>query len=289
MNRSESTRSPPPRSALWRQLRAYAQSIGSNCPICHRRAGDQRRVGDVPVTHHARFSVADYGLVHCSGCDVVRLDPLPVADDLKLLYEKSEQFNDAHYTDPAKIAAMLEYYGTCLDNLGLMPRTGEAMLEVGAGFAWVSRAAKQRNDRVRTVAQDVTAECATRCSWVDDYVVGSLAEVGAPHSFRLISLTHVIEHLVDPLAVLVELAGRLEPGGRFFITAPFRPPGWRSTGGIEPWLSYSYLHVPAHVSYLSRRWFEFACERCGLELLRWDSAQDGDQAFEAVLAKPERR
>jgi SAM-dependent methyltransferase len=278
----------PPAGPLWRAMRAFALGVGANCPICHRRAGPQRRLGSVPVTHHAKFAVTEYGLVHCPTCDVVRLDPLPVSADLKLLYEQSSQFDDAHYTDEKQVAAMLEYYGTCLDNLALMPRAGEAMLEVGAGYAWVSRAAKLRDPAVRTIAQDVSAECATRCAWVDRYVVGTVGAVREPPKFRLISLTHVIEHLVDPLATLVELSSLLLPGGRIFITAPYRPPGWREDDGVAPWLKYSYLHVPAHVSYLSRRWFELAAERCGLELVRFDSEQDGEQAFECVLAKPER-
>lgn len=271
---------------LKRELRAFGLAIGSNCPICHRRAGPQHRIGDVPVTHHKKFSVSRYALVRCSTCEVVRLDPLPNAADLSILYEESDQFTDAHYTDAEQVGRMLEYYGVCLDNLGLMPASGEAMLEVGAGFAWVARACKLRNPAVTTIAQDVTAECATRCDWVDRYVVGPIESLPASPQFKLISLTHVIEHLVDPMAVMVKLARRLSPGGRFFVTAPYRPPGWRAGDGVAPWLDYSYLHVPAHVSYLSRIWFELVAERCGLELERWDSAQDGDQAFEAVLVKP---
>jgi len=274
-------------SAVWRDVQAFARAIGSNCPICHRRAGEQRRLGDVPVTHHAKFAVTSYGLVRCPTCEVVRLEPLPIAGDLKLLYEQSSQFDDAHYTDEKQVAAMLEYYGSCLDNWKLMPRAGEAMLEVGAGYACVSRAAKLRDEKIVTIAQDVSAECATRCGWVDRYVVGTIDDVREPARFRLVSLTHVIEHLVDPMAALVTLSRKLLPGGRLFITAPHRPPGWRDGDGVEPWLTYSYLHVPAHVSYLSRRWFELAAERCGLELLRWDSEQDGNQAFECVLAKPD--
>lgn len=255
------------------------------CPICGASAAPQRVLGEVGNTHPGPFTIDTYRLVECAACDVVRLDPIPAAEDLRTLYERSVQFADAHYTDEAQIARMLEYYGTCLDQLGLMPTGGERMLEVGAGFAWVSRACRMRSPAVETWAQDVTDECSTRCPWVDHYIVGTVGAVPRHLRFRLISLTHVIEHLADPAAMLRELAGKLAPQGRIFITAPFRPQGWQPDSGIDPWRAYSYLHVPAHISYLSKRWFEQVAAACGLELLRWDPSHEGGQAFEAILGR----
>lgn len=253
------------------------------CPICHAVAAT-REVGEVAPTHPGPFEVDAYRLVECAACESVRLDPIPSPEDLRTLYQRSVQFADAHYTDPAQVARMLDYYGSCLDHLGLMPGDGEAMLEVGAGWAWVARAVRERSATVRTWAQDVTDECAARCPWVDHYVVGTLDAVPRDAAFKLISLTHVIEHLPDPAAVVADLAGRLAPGGRIFITAPHRPEGWRRGGGIEAWRGWSYLHVPAHIAYLSRSWFEQVARRHALTLARWDPSHENGQAFEAVLS-----
>ncbi len=260
-------------------------AIGA-CPLCGAQAAPQHVLGAVGNTHPGPFTVDAYDLVECTACDTVRLDPIPGAEDLRTLYERSVQFADAHYTDEAQVARMLDYYGTCLDQLGLMPADGERMLEVGAGFAWVSRACRARSTGVETWAQDVTDECAARCPWVDHYVVGMLDAIPGDLRFRLVSLTHVIEHLADPAAILRDLAGRLAPGGRIFVTAPFRPVGWQTGGGIDAWRSYAYLHVPAHIGYLSRRWFEQVAASCGLQLQRWDPSHEDGQAFEAVLVQP---
>src|SRR5262249_46756079 len=144
---------------------------------------------------------------HCDGCDVVYLDPLPTAEDLKVLYKRSEQFTDTTYTDPARAAQVLEYCGVCLDNLSLLPASSEAILEVGAGLAWMSRACKQRDSGILTIAQDITAECADRCPWVDRYVVGPIEALPEDIRFRLISMTHVIEHVADP-EHLIGILGR---------------------------------------------------------------------------------
>lgn len=269
---------------LLRRQPAPAAGVVVTCPICHASA-PARAIGEVAATHPGPFAVDTWQLFECAACECVRLDPIPTAEDLRTLYERSVQFSDAHYTDPAQVARMLDYYGSCLHRLGLMPAAGEAMLEVGAGWAWVARALRERSAAVATWAQDVTDECATRCPWVDHYVVGTVDAVPRDVAFRLISLTHVIEHLPDPAAMVGALASRLAPGGRMFITAPHRPEGWRRSGTLDAWRGWSYLHVPAHIAYLSRRWFEQVAARHALRLVRWDPSHEGGQAFEAVLVR----
>lgn len=216
---------------------------------------------------------------------MVYLDPLPTANDLRVLYEESEQFSDPHYTDPDQVSRILDYYGEAVRALGLLDTPGARVLEVGAGLAWVSRACKMVDPRVLTVAQDVSSECANACAWVDTYNVGTLAAIGDHEPFQLASMTHVIEHLADPAAMLGEIAARLAPGGKLFITAPFRPAGWQPAHGIKGWSEYSYLHVPAHITYFSRRWFEREAPRHAFNIIHWNATHEDGQAFELVLRK----
>lgn len=254
------------------------------CHACGQRA-QLHHMGEVPPTHPGPFHTERFELVHCPVCDVVYLDPAPTPQDLRVLYEESVQFADNHYTEPDRVAQIMEYYGNAVRQLGLLPESGGRVLEVGAGYAWVSRACKEQNPAVVTVAQDVSAECATVCPWVDHYHVGTVDTLDRTESFQLASMTHVIEHLVDPSAMLQEIASRLAPGGKLFVTAPFRPIGWQPEQGIAPWRDYSYLHVPAHVTYFSRAWFEREAPRHGLEVARWDASHEQGQAFELLLAK----
>lgn len=265
--------------------RVKTMSEITECPLCQRKAAPPESVGEVKNTHGGAFSRPGYDLVHCRACDVVRLDPLPTEGDLNILYRQTEQFSDDLYTHSGRIDSMLEYYGHCLENLGLMPSGGQTSLEVGAGFAWVSRAIKLRDESVTTIAQDVSDECRDRCEWVDRYHIGDIESIGSDMKFRLISLTHVIEHLRHPSAMLIDLAERLLPDGKILVTAPHRPVGWKPGGGLQVWLDYSYLHVPAHIAYLSREWFEITAARAGLKLLHWDAGHEDGQAFEAVLGR----
>jgi SAM-dependent methyltransferase len=247
--------------------------FGNRCRLCGKRAIST--LGDVAPTHPGQFHTKDFTLQHCNKCEVVYLDPLPTGTDLKVLYEESVQFSDAHYTDPVQVGKILDYYGTSVRTLDLLPGGG-SVLEIGAGLAWVSRACKAADPAAVTVAQDVSG---------DRYFVGALDQLPERGPYQLISLTHVIEHLADPAAMLRTIATLLAPGGKAFITAPFRPSGWQRALGIAPWRDYSYLHVPAHITYFSRRWFELQTRSLGLEILHWDDSHENGQAFELVLCR----
>jgi 2-polyprenyl-3-methyl-5-hydroxy-6-metoxy-1,4-benzoquinol methylase len=243
-------------------------------------------IGPIDVTQSGNFSRKTYQLMHCQDCDVVWLDPKPTEADLRAMYEDGEQFSDATYTDPERVKLVLEYMGGCITHRRLLPEKDGAVLEIGAGLSWMSRAAKLARTDVRTVAQDVTKEVAEHCTWVDHYYVGHMEEMPGDERFDLISLTHVIEHLLDPRAMMALLSKRLKNGGAIFITAPYRPIGWKAGDGIEAWQKYSYLHVPAHIGYLSERFYRNVCEDLpGLSLEYWDASHEEGQAYEVVLRR----
>jgi hypothetical protein len=160
------------------------------------------------------------------------------------------------------------------------------ILEVGAGLSWMCRAAKVVNPANRTVAQDITSEAVPECPWVDHYHVGDITEPGALDArapYDVISLTHVIEHLLDPVDVLKRLRQLIAPAGRIFITAPHRPLGWKRGSDLSVWRDWSYNHVPAHVQYFSCGSMNTAARRAGLELIHWSEDHEEGQAFEAYL------
>ncbi len=254
------------------------------CPIC-KCPSDAKAVGSVPWTHHGPFHTPDFSLLQCHVCDVVYLDPMPTVQDLTTLYQGTAQFEGGHYEGEERVGLVLEYLTNCLKHRKLLPKAGEKMLEVGAGLAWMARACKSLDPSIVTIAQDVTPEASSRCQWVDQYLVAAVEALPDLGLFSLISLTHVIEHLNDPAAMLMLLSTKLAPGGKIFITAPYRPTGWKTTDGIQAWLDYSYLHVPAHTAYLSQTFFTQKASLMGLALVSFDASHENGQAFEVILER----
>jgi len=216
---------------------------------------------------------------------------MPPAEDLDTIYRKADQFTSPTYTDPERITAIVGYMSSCLRRI-LSARTNPfktplSILEIGAGLAWMCRAAKQQDRSYRTIAQDVSAEVATKCGWVDRYLVCDIfdAQLDLLASFDVISLTHVIEHLPDPVGATHRCKSLLAKGGTILMTAPFRPKGWEmGKGTISEWQQYSYNHVPAHIQYFSKESMQKLAEKAGCKLCYWDDSADDSQAFEAWLS-----
>ena len=207
--------------------------------------------------------------------------------DLAVIYGTT-QFASEEYTNPETISAIIRYLGGALSAMvNARGWSGDfSVIEIGAGRAWMCLAARLAYPVSRTVAQDVTAECSETAPWADDYRVVGLenAERQEDEKFELISLTHVIEHLGNPLDMLRRLAKQLKPGGIIFLTAPYRPVGFDAQRPDRTlWEQWSYNHVPAHIQYFSRAGLDALARRCGLNLERWDDRHDGGQAFEAWL------
>jgi len=247
-------------------------------------------LGELPATMAVPLSRSHYTLARCGCGKLLYLSPAPAVADLRAMYVDANQFGD-EYTDPARARSIVGYMSEALARIAASREWSAArplrVLEVGAGLAWMCRAAKLRNERSTTVAQDVSPEATSRCAWVDDYVQGEIddARLDRHAPYDVVSLTHVIEHLVDPVAALRRCTSLLARDGVVFVTAPFRPRGWNDDApDLATWRAYSYNHVPAHVQYFSEGSMQRLADALGLTLAHWSDRHDGGQAFEAWLA-----
>ena len=248
------------------------------CPVC--REERSVSVGELQNTFVGPQSRASYDLLHCRSCDIVYLSPLPLESDLDEIYKGTPQFD---YHSDEDVAGIMKFYTDRIKALraALGRQQRFAVLEIGAGPAWVTRAAKSIQPDCLTVAQDVTSEMALKCPWVDHYLVDSTEarDLDQWGPYDIISMTHVIEHVPDPVATL-RRAKQLSRG-LVFITAPHMPAHWQGT--IEEWRKYSYNHVPAHLQYFSEKGMKNAAKAAGLGLRLWDANAEEGQAFEAWL------
>lgn len=258
------------------------------CPVCGNSRA--RTIGQLKTNFLLSLSHSEWAFAQCEHCELLYISPEPSAADLRTIYVDSGQFDDAAYTDPGRVALIIEYMNGCfrriLERSGHAENDSVAILEVGAGLAWMCRAAKSVNPDNVTVAQDISPEAGGKCPWVDFYALGELSDArideGAPYD--VISLTHVIEHLVDPVAVIRRCKSLLRERGVIFVTAPHRPIGWRDNASdIALWERYSYNHVPAHIQYFSKKSMRKLSEEVGCILDYWSHEHEEGQAFEAWL------
>lgn len=162
--------------------------------------------------------------VVCEDCGLLRTDPMPTAEDLQAYYAAGYRldYQGATRTPPrfhlVRSARDAEArYATLAPGLPANAR----ILDFGCGSGeFLDRARRAGHDAVgvepgRTYASYAEATYGVR---VYDSLDDVLAAEAAP--FDLVTASHVLEHVRDPVAVLKALAGALAPDGLIHVAVP---------------------------------------------------------------------
>jgi 2-polyprenyl-3-methyl-5-hydroxy-6-metoxy-1,4-benzoquinol methylase len=182
------------------------------CPLC----GDG--------AHTTLFVKRGYPIVRCDQCSLVFANP-QVDESLVLAEYRADtaRANDL-WVDVLLSERQLELdcekFGEILD--GLEPYRGDGrLLDVGTSIGLFLRLALERGwdavgnefgERARAVARE---------RFGLDVSDRPLSELGVePHSFDVVTLNSVLEHVNEPRAMLCELRELLKPGGVLFVIVP---------------------------------------------------------------------
>ncbi|MGA8940217.1 MAG: class I SAM-dependent methyltransferase, partial [Acidobacteriaceae bacterium] len=193
-------------------------------------------------------------------CGLLWLDPMPVAEDLPAAYEG--YYTHGVETRPALYAGGRFLYRFVMDvalwltGIPAERRRSELMfiedvprgrlLDVGCGYGTFLAAMKRRGWQVAGVDFDPVAAEAARRTYGLDVRVGTIENVkaGGP-AYDVITASHVIEHVPDPVSFLSTCRALLKPGGLLVLKTPNADsfgsrrygPAWR---GLEP---PRHLHI----------------------------------------------
>jgi SAM-dependent methyltransferase len=105
---------------------------------------------------------------------------------------------------------------------------------------------------------------------------GQLHSVRDDQSFDVIVMNHVIEHVSDPVGLLVDAARLLRPGGILHIAVPNNA-AWEAR--LPGWTSYQ----PYHLVYFNPTSLEKAVSRARLETIRVSTHEPFSGWFLALL------
>lgn len=183
----------------------------------------------------------EWTLMQCENpsCKLAWLSPMPAKEDLGRLYENYFTHEDERPAWESRapmyrawVMAGAAYRAAIgKTNMGQARRRAEAMylddlapghvLDVGCGDG--ENLARLRQRGWHTLGQEMDLGAAQRASQKRglDVRVGDLAELRLPSaSFDAVTLSHVIEHVLDPVALLAECRRLLKPGGKFVALTP---------------------------------------------------------------------
>ena len=199
-----------------------------NCLLCG-RAGTLLYQG---LTDKFYGAPDQWNFTRCSNpsCRLVWLDPMPTSDDLPLAYQ-----NYCTHSETTSMGSPLSraVFQLCLRIMRLQGERERSrlvfldqqppgkLLEVGCGSG--ARLARFRNLGWDVQGQDVdpVAAAVARGTYKLPVFVGPLEQAGfAPGTFDAVALNHVIEHVLDPVALLAECHRVLRPGGTLSLITP---------------------------------------------------------------------
>ncbi len=205
------------------------------------------------------------GLVRCMACGAEQVEPRPTDEALAAFYEGADYTAHEPVDDAAarqRAASQLAF----LERSGVAVR-GARILDVGAGGGQLLVAARAAGATVCAV--DPARHAREACARLGLEHAARLEELGQ-RVFDGIVMSHVLEHVPDPVAVLAALRAYLAPGGALVIEVPNRAslraqasPRWMTTLGADE----RHRAFPAHLWYFTPRTLSQALARAGLEVV----------------------
>ena len=224
----------------------------------------------------------------CSRCTVAWLDPQPVPADVPRLYSRycthePGQSNTwiGQLQDAATECALkrLGYPIECskeilprllstlpsirryaiLSVLGLPSSKTGSLLDVGCGNGHFISRMRSFGWKVFGIDPDPTAVSYGSKQGLH-IRTGIVADLPETERYDVISLSHVVEHVSDPVALLRECAKRLQPNGRLIIATP----NIDSLGHLWFKKSWRGLEIPRHFVIFSPAAIQTCVVRAGL-------------------------
>jgi SAM-dependent methyltransferase len=189
-----------------------------------------RRLGPISQDEEALFG--EYRLMRCSGCDLRFAEPMRAGSPAfyDWAYRQAPYETDARWEWDALIADLAQ----CPPGPVLDVGCGKGgLLRKIAGATGRQVMGVDRSDAAIAACRERGIPCEQRS------VVELLADPRHAASYAAVSLSHVLEHLADPVATLRQTLGLLRPGGRLYVAVPFSPQFWESE-------DYDPFNLPPH-------------------------------------------
>jgi 2-polyprenyl-3-methyl-5-hydroxy-6-metoxy-1,4-benzoquinol methylase len=252
-------------------------------------------LSDVHYGGEGSFSVR-----RCVQCELTWLSPRPDSERMKDYYGVSyvpyEDRTNRARTALAPLRTLLSFpyqmrYGQ-LGQTSTPPRPGARMLDVGCGPGQLLEAMRKIGWEVWGIEMDAAAasKAARRAGDDERVFVGPIGNAKYPQGkFDLITASHVLEHLHDPLMTLKQMHRWLRPGGYLQIWVP-------NIVSIESKVfgrHWSGLDTPRHLYHFSPATISRMLDRAAFDVTSWrpqfQGSSFGSSVKQALASMTRRR
>lgn len=210
--------------------------VAPHCPVC----GGERIRGVAPYRHTSAL-FAGCSRTICDACGMVFASPMP--DDVALAAYNASYFASAHGGQPRSPVATAFFSGIARLRLAYLERylvkhniDVLSLMEIGPGLGFFARNWLVGHPESAYLAVETDATCHTSLREVGVHLVDVSAMEGELPSVDLVVMSHVLEHVSNPIKFLKDATRNLRKGGAIFIEVPCRD--WEHKAIDEPHLLF---------------------------------------------------
>jgi SAM-dependent methyltransferase len=261
-------------------LGAFFSPVSVQCPLCDSEALTPfLTTGDVHMGKPGRFSLS-----RCGGCAHIFQNPQLNPKGLDYYYRDAYDGRNAVGMD------MLfgSYVKPYLDRIEMVASAAspEVWLDVGCGHGHLCAHGRSRLPKTRFEGLDMgeSVDIALARGWLDAAHRGLFPDLAPAmvESYDVVSMSHYLEHTLDPRLELAAAHRVLRKDGHLLIELPDPDSPWAKWLGANwmPWFQPQHLHLLSCVN-LAR-----LLREAGFEPVRWETGaahQSTDLFLAAVV------
>lgn len=224
-------------------------------------------------------------VVRCMECGLVYLSDRPAENTLTEMYSKS-YYEDGNVGYKGYIRIFEKYHGTFMEifarrHQDLLHRArGKRLLEIGCAYGFLLDYLREREWEVTGVEVSPLSSAFARNELNLNVHTGSLESADLEeHSYDVVLLLDVLEHLHRPFDILHRIKNLLSPEGILVVQCPWELYHWEEIaeallkgmkpGTIEP------DSVPAHLYFFQPRTLEAVLRKGGFRIIAKQSGNYG--------------
>ncbi len=218
------------------------------CPVCK-------------YTQHKHLYTIDQGkLLTCQNCQLVFYTPRPTPEELVDFYDRQSYRQDYEQSTMSDKNFSINRYKELKQiikkyNPELLNKPERTFLDIGCGLGDLLGLA--RSDGWQVTGTEISSKAANQATQNlgSQIFTGDILSLDIPeNSFDLITIYHVIEHLINPIPTLEKIRSLLKPQGMAFIETP----NIGSLGARVRGKKWSHIIPPEHINYFDTSSLQYA-------------------------------
>jgi len=230
----------------------------NNCPVCKKTQAKYL------------FPAGNGELLQCQSCSLVYFTPRPTPEELSEFYNSTtyrEEFQHGLMSGQSFAQARYKQLKKVINHYepSILTLSNRHFLDIGCGTGdLLSIAASDGWNVIGTEISPVAVQEAN-INLHDKVLCGDMFSLDLPKKhYDIITLYHVIEHLLSPVETLARIKELLRPNGVAFIETP----NINSLGAKFKGRKWSQIKPPEHITYFQPSSLQFALQRAGFSQYR---------------------